>query len=46
MMGFDKFFMTSILLGLMIEELNHTVTAPRGLSFCSTELPLHTARCH
>ena len=45
-MGSDEFSMTSIKLGLTIEGLNHTITAPRSLHFHSTELPLHTARCH
>ena len=31
MIGFDKFFITSILSELMIEELYHTVTILRGL---------------
>ena len=46
MMGFDKFFMTFILSKLTIEELNHTVTAPRDSFFYFIGLPLHTARHH
>ena len=46
MMWFDEFFMTSTLLGLTIEELNHMVTTPRGSSFYSVGLPLHAARRH
>lgn len=30
MIGFDEFFITSILSGLKIEELKYTITSPRG----------------
>ena len=44
-MEFDEFFITSILSGLMIEELNYMVTIPRGSFFYSTRLLLHAAKC-
>ena len=43
-MGSDEFSMTSVKSGLMIEELNHTITTPRDSFFHSIGLPLHTAR--
>ena len=46
MMRFDEFFITSILSGLTIEELNHMITTPRGSSFCSAGLPLYIAKHH
>ena len=46
MMRLEEFFMTSVLSRLMIEELNHMVSTPRGSSFYSVGLSLHTARHH
>ena len=46
MMGFDEFFITSVLSRLTIEELNHMVTTSRGSSFCSIGLSLHATRHH
>ena len=43
---FDQFFMISVLSRLMIEELNHMVTTPKGSSFCSAGLPLYIVRRH
>ena len=41
MFGFDEFFITSVLSELMIEELNHIVTASRDSFFYSIGLPLY-----
>ena len=46
MMKFNEFSMISIKSGLMIERLNHIITAPRGSYFYSTRLSLHIARYH
>ena len=46
MIGFDDFFITSILSELKIKELNHIVTISRDSFFYSTGLPLHAIRRH
>ena len=45
-MRFDELTLTLILSELTIEEPNHMITTPRGSSFSSVRLSLHTARCH
>ena len=45
MIGFDKFFIAFVLLGLMIKKLNYIITIPRGLvNFYFARLPLYIVR--
>ena len=44
--GFDKFTLTLILLGLKIEEPNHTSSYTERFIFNSDGLPPYAARCH